>query len=399
MVEVICLGLSFKTAPVEVRERAGFTPDAAARLLEHAAAGALPGVGELVVLSTCNRVELYAAAGENSAAETLYGEFAAHSGLSPYDTCAMTYLLTGRVCVEHLLRVAAGLDSLVMGEPQILGQIADAFRRACAARSVGAVLSALFTTALRTGKRARSETPISRGPLSVASVAARHAHHVLGELTNLTALIVGAGAMARSAASAVTSQGIGRLVIVNRTAERAEALAAAFGGRARPLAALQDALTEADVVITAATSAEPLLRAGQIAGIGRPLLIFDIALPRNVEPSVGALPGVQLHNLDDLQAVAEVYRERRREVIPQVEAIVHDGLAAFASWQALRAATPAIRELRNTAENARRAEIERLLHKLPGLSAHERALIEAFSQRLVNKLLHDPTMRIKAGVR
>jgi glutamyl-tRNA reductase len=397
--QLICVGLSYKTAPVDIRERFALSAQQQTSILNRSASD----VAELAILSTCNRTELYAV-GDADSVRYLHHTLAASGTLSGNDLQAFTYTLKDEDCVRHLLRVAAGLDSQVIGEPQILGQITRAYQRASQAGSAGPVLSALMQSAIHTGKRVRHETELAQGALSISAVAARHAGRIAGSLNRANVLIVGAGEMAQSAAGSLLRRGVGRLVVVSRTHEHAEAMAAELGATAVPYDMITEALIEADIVITAAGSPEALFDVDDIAALmprrlERPLLILDIALPRNVAPAVKALSGVQLYNLDDLQAEADVHRAERESAVPRAEAIVGEEITAFGEWLASRTVVPVIQQLRAKAEDVRQAELEHLSRRLPDLAEQDRQvldeLLDGFSQRLVNKLLHGPTLRLK----
>ncbi len=399
---LICVGLSYKTAPVEVRERFALSQQQQTVLLGQVAN--LPDITELIILSTCNRTELYAF-GNEGAAQVLYHLLGASGSLADDQWQPFLYTLVDQACIRHLLCVAAGLDSQVIGEPQILGQITQAYQRASAANTAGPVLSTLMQHAIHTGKRVRHETELAKGALSISAVAARHASRIAGSLDRTNVLIVGAGEMAHSAAASLVRRGVGRLVVTSRTLDHAQELAARLGASVVPYEHIADALVEADMLITAASAPEALFDAPSIARLlprrqNRPLLIFDIALPRNVAPDVETLPGVQLYNLDNLQAEADAHRAEREGAVPQAQAIVAEEVGAFLEWQASRAIVPIIQQLRDRAETVRQSELERLSRRLPELAEQDRQaldeLLDSFSQRLVNKLLHNPTQRLKA---
>jgi glutamyl-tRNA reductase len=286
----------------------------------------------------------------------------------------------------------------VLGEPQILGQITDAYQQASASGATGAVLSQLMQRAIHTGKRVRSETDLGKGALSISSIALTNAERILGKLTQRTALIVGTGEMARKTALGLAGRGIRRLMIANRTLEHAQALADICAGEVVPFVEIGKALAEADLVISAVTAPHVLIDAEDIAALRRddhPLVLFDLALPRNIAPAVGNLPGVQLFNLDDLQAVSQAANAERERAIPSAEAVVAEESQAFARWLLSRQAVPAIQQLRSRADKLRQAELDHLLSRLPDLNERDRELLDRFSQRLVNKLLHEPMLKLK----
>ncbi|HVO42317.1 MAG TPA: glutamyl-tRNA reductase [Aggregatilineales bacterium] len=401
---LICVGISFKTTSVEVREQMALSETRQVQFLTTAAAHKLPGVNELVILSTCNRTELYAVCDQALEPETTLD--ALKAAWSSFTVSGRTELesrvgvLHDDACARHLFEVSAGLDSQVIGEPQVLGQVANAFELALTCGSAGAVLSALMRAAIRAGKRVRNETSIGEGALSISSVAAAHSRRLLGDLAKATVLVIGTGEMARGAVTALVRQSVDKLLVTNHDQDHAASLADEWGGAVVPFTQLGQALVRADLVITAVAAPHPILRTADVAAVqplreGRPLAIFDIALPRNVEPEVGQLAGVQLFNLDDLQAATEAHQNVRQAQLPQAALIVTEELKAFQQWQSDRSAVPAIRSLRGKAETIRQRELELALRRLPDLDDHSRQVIEEFSQRLVNKLLHQPTLTLK----
>jgi glutamyl-tRNA reductase len=399
---LVCVGLNHKTAPVEIRERAAISDAQQSRLLKQTAVGAFTGISELAVISTCNRTELYAVSNLPSVPTILLQLLTESGKLTEHNLSAYTYSLVGEDCIEHLMHVAAGLDSQVLGEPQILGQVTDAYELANGLQATDTTLATLMQYAIRTGKRVRSETPLGEGALSISAVAAMYAREQLGPLDQASVLIIGAGEMARTAAGSFVRRGVDKLIIANRTFEHAAELAAQYNGKAVPFTGLSDVLLEVDLVVSAAASAHPLLyklyKDDLLAILPRrqrPLIIFDLAMPRNIDPEVGKLQGVQLYDLDDLQAASNEHYNRRRAAIPQAETIVAEEANNFAQWYASRAVAPTIQQLRGKADAIREAELEQLLRRLPNLSEGERALIAEFSTRLVNKLLHEPTLQLK----
>jgi glutamyl-tRNA reductase len=394
------VGISYRNASVAIREQAALTVAQQTHLYTLIAAHNFPTVNELVILSTCNRTELYALAEEDNAADALITLWSQFTNLPTETLRSLCYVLNDDMCVCHLLEVSAGLDSQVIGEPQILGQVSDAYERAKSFGAAGSTLSALLRTAIQTGKRVRNETALSAGTLSISSVAASHSRQIFGDLSNATVLIVGTGEMARAAVSSLVRQNADKLLIANHNLDHASAFAAEWGGEIVPYTQLGQALARADLVITAVAAPHPILHAEDIASIAptrgaRPLLIFDIALPRNVEPEVGEMAGVRLYNLDDLQAVTDAHYNVRQAALPEATLIVTEELNGFQQWQASRAAVPTIQHLRGKADQLRQSELEALFHRLPDLDDHSRKVIEEFSRRLINKMLHQPTLTLK----
>ncbi|MFI5213212.1 MAG: glutamyl-tRNA reductase [Gemmatimonadales bacterium] len=391
-------GISYRSAPLAVRERLALAPDAIQRVLAQASAA---GLAEAVVVATCGRTELYAASpGERPDGAELSRLLAEASGepLSSFES----YLETRHDAdaVLHLARVAAGLDSLVLGESEILGQIGDALEAAESAGTVGMLLIKVFHAAIRAGRRARAETKIADGAASVPAVAVRVTTRALGSLENRAVLVLGAGAMASKAVRALVHRGAGPVTVINRTLERAERLADRYAARAAGLEQLAEALRGADICITSTGAQQPIVTAADLrAGdrrAERPLVIVDMAVPRDVEPEARALPGVVYFDLDDLAARAEESVSDRRAQVPKVEAIVAEEAERALGWLQAASVLPTIASLRGRAEAIRVAELERALRKMPQLSPAERKALEAFSHSLVKKLLHDPTVSLKA---
>ncbi|MDI3339496.1 MAG: glutamyl-tRNA reductase [Sphaerobacter sp.] len=390
------LAVTHRTAPVALRERLAFD-DAALRAL----AAELGEVAEeLVPLVTCNRTELYLLGRGEGAAERAVSLLAARAGLPAAELAAHVETRTGPDAARSLFRVAAGLESLVLGEPQILGQVREAAAWAAGAGTIGPVLSRLFTVAVVAGKRARSETAISRGAGSVSQAAVELARATLGDLRGRRALVVGVGEMGQLVARNLVAHGARDVAICNRSPERAVRVAAEIGGRVVPWEALDEALREADIGITATGAHEPVLTRARLAPIaaqrdGRPLLLIDIAVPRDVEPAVATLPGIHVRDIDALHEIRDENLRAREEVIPVVEAIIEEEVAAFAAWCRGRGAVPVIRELRARADAVRQQELERALRRLSHLSERDREVVRALSHGLVSKLLHQPVTRLR----
>lgn len=389
---ITAAGFSHRTTPVHVRER--LTPPA----------DDIPGIlrrarvefGAAALISTCNRVELYLS-GEH-AARPVVGFLAREFGTD--GDIAQRYLQTwhGVDAVRHLYRVSSGLDSMVVGETEILGQVRAAFSEAVRAETQDAVLSRLFHTAVRTGRRARNETGIGDGALSVSSIAAEQARALLPDLRAARVLVVGAGEAGQLAAQAIVAAGARDVVVTNRTFARAESVAAALGGTAVPFESLSEALSAAHVVIGAAGAATPLvgrahIEAALAARDGAPLLIIDIALPRTVDPDARALRGVVYRDLDDLQALADRASAARESEVEAVEAIVAEETARFTAWDARLHIAPTIAALTGRTEALRRAEVAKVMRRLRPDGA-DRAqveeLMEAATRGLVNQLLAGP---------
>jgi glutamyl-tRNA reductase len=403
-VPVFVVGANFRSAPIELLERLAIDierrPKALAGLLD------LEHVHEAVVVSTCNRVEVYTAISRfHGAAGDVRRFLADLHGLGLEEFASHLYDYYEERAVQHLFAVATGVDSMVVGEAQILGQVREAFQAAQAERTVGPVLSALFARAIKVGRRARSETGIGSGLASTVTVGLRVAEGQLGGLAGRRALLVGAGGVARLAGRALREAGAGELVVANRTAATGTALARQLGGRAVPLERVTDELALADLAVaatagttptvTAATVAAALARrAGPEAGEPGPLVLLDLGVPRDVEPGVRGLPGVVLADLDALRAVLETDEGPRREV-ERVRSLIAQETAAFMGGQREARLVPTIRALRFRAEQVRQQELAKASARLAGLDERQRAAVEAVTRGLVNKLLHDPMVRGK----
>ena len=396
MLTTVVAGISHKVAPVEVRERlapgAQGLPEALGLLRGHALQGA--------ILSTCNRTEVYAALPDGDGPESLVDFLcsyrdAGRQAIEPY-----LYTHTGPEAMRHLFRVAASLDSMVLGEAQILGQVRVAADEARAHRATGPHLDRLFRHAVRVGRRVRVETAVGRRPASVSSASVELARRLFGSLEGRNVLVVSAGEAGKLAARALQGVGIGSVTVTSRTYERAASLAESLGGSAVPFADLERAVTAADIVISASGSPGYIVRPSLVgramaARDGRPLLLVDIAVPRDVDPAVVRIPGVALYNVDDLQAVTCVNLQRRGQEVGRVEAIVEEELGRFLGWWRAMDATPTIIDLRGQAEAIRRRELSKALHKLPSLGEADHAVLEAMSRSIVKKLLHRPITSLK----
>jgi glutamyl-tRNA reductase len=393
---LLCLGLSHHTAPVELRER--LHVPANALNVAHAPRAILD---EWALLSTCNRLEVYAVA-RTPDFDALIGLIESIGDVPRGNFAARLYRHADADAALHLCRVAAGLDSMILGEPQILGQVNRAYETALNRGSAGPILSALFRAAIHAGKRARAETAIGRNPASISSVAVKLAQRVVDDWAAAQVLIVGAGEMAELSVAALRSRGVRmeNVHIANRTPERAAQLARCWGAGALSLDRLPEALANADIVIASSGApgviASDVVRAAMAQRPDRPLVLIDIAVPRNVEVGVSDLPNVYRYDIDDLQAHLDAAAAGREREVPRVEAIVVEEVEAFMRWLRGREVAPVIAGLRAKADAIRRAELDRTLRYLPHLGQTERQHIEMLAESLVNKLLHDPTLRLKA---
>lgn len=386
------VGVSHHQAPVELRERVAVDPAGAAGLAEQ-----LAGPCEAVVLSTCNRTELYLASDDlsdldaraSAALLELAGDGAAELG-------KVVYRLEDESAALHLFRVAAGLDSLVPGEGEILGQVRDAFELG----RTGPLLDRVFRMALHAGRRARVETSIGESPASVPAAAAALAHQVFDGLEGRTVVLVGAGKTSELTARNLRSRGARIAIVANRTVQHGEALAKELGGVAVPLDQVASSLAVADVVVASTSAPGFVLAADELTPVlrarrGKPLLFVDLAVPRDIDPSLASIDGCFVYDVDDLEAVVTASLAGRRAEAVRAERIVSAEAARFREWQASLAVVPAITSLRARAEAIRATELARVQGRLDRLPAGDRDVVEAVTAQIVNKLLHLPTVRMK----
>jgi glutamyl-tRNA reductase len=398
-VHLLLVGASHRTAPVELRERLDFS----SRGLDDAlrALSGRRSTSEAVVVSTCNRAEVYVACEDPPVtSEDLLTFFSEFHQLPASEIRPHFYSHVDRDAARHLFRVSSGLDSLVVGEPQILGQIKEAYQVAATADSAGPLLNKLFHWAFGVGKRVRSETALAEGAVSVSFAAVSLAKKIFGNLSGRRVLVVGAGEMGRLTALHLKTHGVASVVITSRTLAHAQELADAVGGTVAAWDYLAQSLLDADIVITVTGSPTPILSKAQVgaampASRTRPLFIIDIAVPRDVDPKAGEIEQVFLYNIDDLQAIVRENLERRGAEIGRAEQIVEEEVQKFASWQRSRDAVPTIVALRQRFEQVRKAELMRLEPKLSGLPPEARARVDEITRLLVEKLLLQPTEQLK----
>lgn len=389
---ILSIGINHTTAPVRLRERLA---------LGATETYALPdGLGEVVLLSTCNRTEIYAASARPSFAG-LQTFLAAISGVPLDEFSQHLYCACDEAAITHLFRVAAGLESLVLGEAQILGQVTRALEQARSQNSAGPLLSRLFQDAIHAGKRVRAETAISRNPASVSSLAAGLCERSVPDIRSAQIVVLGAGEMAELAVEALRKRGAKQLTVINRSPQRAQALAARWNAQAGGLGGLPAALADADILIASTAAPQAVLDAEMVAAAmsrrpGRPLVLIDIAVPRNIDPQAAQIPHVRLHDLDGLNASLEKSLAGRIAEVPHVEAILAEEIAKFMGYFSALDVLPLISDMRQQAEAIRRSEVEKTLRRLPGLGETEREHIEILTQALVKKLLDRPTRQLRA---
>ena len=397
--ELIVIGLNHKTASIEIRERLAFPEDGIEKALSQVKS--LPSLKENMILSTCNRVEIYAAAQETEKAILDLKDFLSqYHGLSLKEFEKNLYLLIGEEAVRHIFRVASSLNSMVVGEPQILGQIKSAYNIAAEAKTSGLILHRLLHRAFHVAKRVRTETKIGNSAVSVSFVAVELAKKIFGTLENRTVLLIGAGEMCELAARHLVSGGIKKVLVTNRTYERAVALAQEFRGDPIPFGEIDRGLKTVDIVISATNSPQYLLHHEEVAKVikdrkQRPIFFIDIADPRDIEPKVGDIENVYLYNIDDLQKVANDNIQDREKEAQKAETIVQDEVVKFVNWYQSLEVTPTIVALRKKFEEIRNKELTKTLSIHPNFSEKERQSLEALTSSIINKILHDPLTLLK----
>ncbi|MBI4200467.1 MAG: glutamyl-tRNA reductase [Chloroflexi bacterium] len=393
---IVVVGLNHTTASLAVRERVAVAAGELGEALEALRAR----VGNGVVLSTCNRSEVYAlVASLPRGVDALKGFFSAYHRAARRSLEPHWYVHIHRQAVHHLFRVAAGLDSLILGEAEVLGQVRDAYAAASERGLCGGTMARLFHQALRVGKRARRETAIGRHALSVSRAAVELGRQVLGDVRGKRVLVVGLGDAGVLAARALADAGAGEVAVTNRTFRRAEELARQLGGVAVPFDNLVEALAKADILVSATGSPGYVLDVQTVAlaraASQRPLVLVDIAVPRDIDPRVSEVPGVHLYALDDLEALAETNRRQRQQEAERVEVIVGEEVDRFVGWLSSLESVPTVAALRERAESIRARELARLLRRLSLLPDGQRESVEAFSRAMVKKLLHEPIVALK----
>ena len=399
---LVLVGLSHRTAPVELREQVDFSRGDMGAAMSALAARVETGGG--VIVSTCNRVEVYTEThdGGDRMQDRVAAFISEYHGVPRDRIDAHLYARTDADAARHLFRVAAGLDSLVVGEPQILGQVKDAYEVASDRQLTGGTLNRLFHAAFAAAKRVRSETGLAEGAVSVSYAAISLARKIFGKLEGLHVLILGAGEMAELTATHLKGQHVQSLAVASRTLTSAQALATTVDGRAVPWADMGTALAGADIVVSATGASEPVLSRERIETVmrqrsHRPLFIIDIAVPRDVEAAAGDLEQVFLYNIDDLQAIVSENLARRSAELQHADAIVSEEVDKFVAWLRSRTAVPTVVALRQRFENIRQAELKRLEPKLASLPPDARARVDEITRLIVEKLLLTPTEQLKAS--
>ena len=398
IMEIFSTGFNYKTAPVEIREKLAITEGNYPAILEKL--NSLDNVYEICVISTCNRVEFY---GVFDGSENLRYEIlkilSQFSGMPVNVLDKYVFFYTGREAIKHIFRVSSSLDSMVIGEPQIVCQFKESFTRAKEYKAVRHILTRLFDKALNVSKKIRTSTGISRRAVSISYAAALLAKKIFGELKDKSVLLIGAGEMAELAARHLSSLGVKHIFVSNRTFERAVELADKFGGSAIRFDKILEFLPEVDIVIVSTGATQPILKKEDIKKAIKnrrePLFIIDISVPRNVEDSVNELEGVYLYNIDDLKSIVNSNLEERKIEAQRAELIIEDEVEKFIKWLNTQKVNPLITQIRDYADKLREKQLEILFKQMPYLNEKERENIDLAMRSLINKLLHRPTMYIK----
>jgi glutamyl-tRNA reductase len=396
---IVVVGLSHHTAPVEIRERLAFAPTAMEKPLQQMLA--LPAVAEALIVSTCNRVELYAASKEPETAIVNLRRFlASYHGTELEEIAPHLYDHLGEVAIRHLFRVSSSLDSMIIGEPQILGQIKTAYGYAVEFKTAGLILNRFMHKAFSVAKRVRTETGIASSAVSVSFAAVELARKIFDRLDDKGVMIIGAGEMCELAARHFVSNGVTKVLVTNRTFERAEKLAAEFNGRAVPFEHFTDHLAEVDIVMTSTGAPTFILDHKQMEEVlrrrrYRPMFLIDIAVPRDIDPKVNDLDNVYLYDVDDLQGVVQANLKERQKEAHRAEAIIKDEVGQFHLWLANLEVKPTIVALRRRFEEIATQEVARTFANQKELTDPQRRSIEAMANAIVNKLLHRPTALLK----
>jgi glutamyl-tRNA reductase len=398
---ILTIGLNHKTSPVQLRERLHFSEEQVRASLARLTCGRITSaLSEVIILSTCNRIEIYAAS-STVAFDELEAFLSDTRSVRVEEFRPHLYRFKDMDAVRHLYEVAAGLDSLVVGEPQILGQVTKALELARGQYTAGPLINRLFQSAIHAGKRARTDTNISRNPASVSSLAASLCEHTVHEIAEAQVVIVGAGEMAELAVEALRKRGANRILVVSRTLERAQLLVQRWNAEATTFENIDDALVRADVLISSTSAPHTIVTHEMVKDAmalrpEHPLVLIDIALPRDIDPDAAILPHVRLYDMDTLNEQLERSLAERRAEVPVVRCILDEEVSEFEEYMKSLEMIPIIADMRQQAEEIRQSVLKKNLGKMPDLSAEERDRIEAMTQALVKKILEGPTQRLRA---
>lgn len=397
MVSILVVGTNHRFTPVEVREKVAFGEESLPEAYNYFRA---QGIDEVVLLSTCNRTEIYTASSKALPERKLVSMWLSFFGIDEDILDGRFYAYRDRDVARHLFRVACGLDSMVLGETQILGQVKDAYLQAQKAGAVKTYLGELFRRAIKVGKRARSETAISKGAMSVGGAAVELAKHIFANLQTCTVLLIGAGKMGTETAKSLVQARAARLLVSNRTQTRSEELASKLGGQVVPFDKLTEAIINADIVVASTGAQNYILTKPMVAEIAKqrrykPIFLIDISVPRNIDPEVGELDNVFLFDIDDLEQVVSEYVKERQKEVPKVEVLIEHELQNFTVWLGERKSKPLIVKMLQEAQKQTEQALNELFDELPGLSEEQRQVIAAKMKALTMRLLSQPLNQIK----
>jgi glutamyl-tRNA reductase len=397
--EIVLIGLSHRTAPVEIREKFCVPREKVKEFLGQLAG--VPGVREGMVLSTCNRMEVLGVVENGEAEIARIGDLLAGVGeISAKELNPYLYLRTGEEAVKHLFRVTSSLDSMVLGEPQILGQVKEAYGQAVEGKVSGLILNKLFHRSFFVAKRVRTETKVASQAVSVSFAAVELAKKILGNLEDKRAMLIGAGEMAELAARHLVNQGVREIWVTNRTHQRALDLAQAFQGQAVPFEDFPQQLKNVDIVLSSTGSTHHIIRKEQLTQVirarkNRPMFFIDIAVPRDVDPTINEIDNVYVYDIDDLQGLVESNKEERKKQVQQAEEIVAQGVEAFQGWLRSLEVVPTILALRSRMEEIRKGEVDKALSLFKNASDDERKALDLLTNSIINKILHHPISLLK----
>jgi glutamyl-tRNA reductase len=397
--EIFATGLNYKTAPVEIREKFAITEEKYREILDQIFQ--INSIYEVCIISTCNRVEIYGVTGNTEETqEKILKIFSKHSGIPVKELTRYMFFYTGHEAVKHIFKVSSSLDSMVIGEPQIVCQFKDSFSKAKDLKTVKHIMTKLFDKSLSVSKKVRTQTGISKKAVSISYAAIELARKIFGDLSDKNVLLIGAGEMAELAARHLASIGVKHIFVTNRTFEKAVELADEFGGSAIRFNKMQEFLPEADILIVSTGATEPIIKKETLKKVvkerkGNPIFIIDISVPRNVSEDVNQLSNVYLYNIDDLKNVVNSNLEQRKLEATTAELILDEEVYKFEKWLNQLKVTPLIFEIRNFAEEISKKQLEKLFTQMPYLNQKERENIELAVKSIINKILHRPTMYIK----
>jgi len=397
--EIVLVGLSHKTAPVEIREKFCIPKEQVAVFLDRLVG--LPSVREGLILSTCNRMEVVAVIeGREDGGEGLKDFLGEVAGMAKVDLASYLYILKGEEAVKHLFRVAASMDSMVLGEPQILGQVKEAYRQAADTKVTGLVLNKLLHRSFFIAKRVRTETKMANQAVSISFAAIELAKKIMGSLEDKRAILIGAGEMSELAAKHLVSQGVHEIWVTNRTYSRALEMAQELGGKAVSFEEFPKMLKDIDIVVSSTGSTRYIIHKDQLGTVirarkNKPMFFIDIAVPRDIDPSINEIDNIYVYDIDDLQGIVDSNKEERKKEMQKAEEIVQQGVELFKRWMGSLEVVPTILDLRQHLEKIRQQEMAKTLTLLKNASEEERKALDLLTQSIINKILHHPISLLK----